>query len=531
MKYITTLLLSLVCTLSAQTIVLSPHQPRSGELTTMATNGSAYYLNRANHTGFQLLATISDAGTLAALNSVSMAQMNSSAYSTGGNWTTDSGKLVQFQNNGEITATSTLTVVATTGTWKPSGQLQPDTILFQNVGGEFGRFYNLTLPAISGSRVVVLPSASGTLARVEDITPAQLTQSGATSGQSLVWNGSIWAPATIASGLTIGSTPIASGTDTYVLFNNNGYLGQLVTTGSGSVVRATSPTLSDVTVTGKIYAGNSNNYIWRSASTGNTEIVTATNAITMVTASGTAIMTATTAGLTLPGLVVDGSAYSYPVSYPTLPAWENLTRGRSYRPGVNVTAFAHQIIAPGDIYDGTGITITDAATLYIHGEPFAHPAGAAIAGNKWSLWIGRGNFRLDAELSLNGDTHITRESAAVLQLGQDVNGNAVDQVIKAADGITGTNRNGGDLTMASGNSTGTGTSAVTFKTPAAGSTGTTAHAAVERLRIDSTGVWIENTTAPASNPAAGSFILYVDPGDNTLRARGSSGTITILANP
>lgn len=44
-------------------------------------------------------------------------------------------------------------------------------------------------------------------------------------------------------------------------------------------------------------------------------------------------------------------------------------------------------------------------------------------------------------------------------------------------------------------------------------------------------ITITTTTIPASNPAAGSFILYVDPSDNTLRARGSSGTITIIANP
>lgn len=44
-------------------------------------------------------------------------------------------------------------------------------------------------------------------------------------------------------------------------------------------------------------------------------------------------------------------------------------------------------------------------------------------------------------------------------------------------------------------------------------------------------ITITTTTVPASNPSAGAFTLYVDPSDNTLRARGSSGTITILANP
>lgn len=38
------------------------------------------------------------------------------------------------------------------------------------------------------------------------------------------------------------------------------------------------------------------------------------------------------------------------------------------------------------------------------------------------------------------------------------------------------------------------------------------------------------TTAPTTNPATG-FVWYVDPADNKLKARGSAGTITILAVP
>jgi hypothetical protein len=45
------------------------------------------------------------------------------------------------------------------------------------------------------------------------------------------------------SGLTIGSSTITSGTNGRVLYDNSGVLGELTTTGSGSVVLATSPTL------------------------------------------------------------------------------------------------------------------------------------------------------------------------------------------------------------------------------------------------------------------------------------------------
>jgi|FLYL01.1.fsa_nt_gi hypothetical protein len=37
-------------------------------------------------------------------------------------------------------------------------------------------------------------------------------------------------------------------------------------------------------------------------------------------------------------------------------------------------------------------------------------------------------------------------------------------------------------------------------------------------------------TAPSANPSSG-IILYVDPADNKLKARGPAGTITVLANP
>lgn len=215
-------------------------QPLSGELTTVATNGSNYYLNRANHNGTQLLNTISNAGALAALNTVTSSQiedgtivsddiangaviigkLSSSLYSTGGNAAADAGKFVQMQTNGEITATNTISVKASLGT--SYGQLQSDVVTFQNVGGEFGRFYTLQVPAITGSRFIYLPSQSGTVARIEDITLTQLPQTSATTGQAIVWNGSSWTPGTVSSSVVIGSTTISSGTAGRLLYETAG---------------------------------------------------------------------------------------------------------------------------------------------------------------------------------------------------------------------------------------------------------------------------------------------------------------------
>jgi len=79
------------------------------------------------------------------------------------------------------------------------------------------------------------------------VTMAKIAQAGATSGQAIVWNGSAWAPATVSggSGITIGTTTITSGTDTRVLYNNAGVVGEMTTTGSGTVLAlATSPSFT-----------------------------------------------------------------------------------------------------------------------------------------------------------------------------------------------------------------------------------------------------------------------------------------------
>jgi hypothetical protein len=157
--------------------------------------------------------------------------------------------------------------------------------------------------------------------------------------------------------------------------------------------------------------------------------------------------------------------------------------------------------------------------------------GGGITINTTAITGGTSTALLYDNGSTVGKLDIFLEASAILQMGADVNGAAVAQTIKAHDGITGTDVSGGSLTLSGGNSTGTGTSSVKIATPAAGATGTTVRTSATRITVTSEGLQIQATTAPTSNPPTGAFILYVDPADNTLRARGSSGTITILATP
>ena len=87
------------------------------------------------------------------------------------------------------------------------------------------------------------------------------------------------------------------------------------------------------------------------------------------------------------------------------------------------------------------------------------------------------------------DLFLRRGGPAILKLGTDATtGDAVDQTIRAADGITGTNVSGGDLSLSSGYSTGNTASAVIIKVPTAGTSGTTGNVAAEVARFTSAGL-------------------------------------------
>ncbi len=100
---------------------------------------------------------------------------------------------------------------------------------------------------------------------------ANIAQGSATSGQVLTWNGSAWAPATAGmggGGLTIGTSTITSGTSGRILYNNAGVVGEMTTSGSGTVVALTnSPTFTTPTL-GAATATTINTLSLRSDNTG-----------------------------------------------------------------------------------------------------------------------------------------------------------------------------------------------------------------------------------------------------------------------
>jgi hypothetical protein len=110
--------------------------------------------------------------------------------------------------------------------------------------------------------------------------------------------------------------------------------------------------------------------------------------------------------------------------------------------------------------------------------------GFAVASDQYIAW--------DSSTVVTGNTpdlFLLRAAAATLQVGQNVNGAAVSQTLQACNGITGTDRTGGNFTFASGKGTGAGAeSEVRIGTPTAVGSGTTAQAITTRVTINSSGL-------------------------------------------
>ena len=133
------------------------------------------------------------------------------------------------------------------------------------IAGDTSGTVTLQAPAVSGSTVLTLPASSGNLVAspvsvanggtgITSYSTGDIVYASATNTLSKLTagtNGSVltlaagvpsWAAAG-GGGLTVGTTTITGGTTGRILYDNSGVVGELATTGSGSVVLATSPTL------------------------------------------------------------------------------------------------------------------------------------------------------------------------------------------------------------------------------------------------------------------------------------------------
>lgn len=287
------------------------------------------------------------------------------------------------------------------------------------------------------------------------------------SGQFLQTDGSgVTTWATVSTGITIGTTTITSGTSTRVLYNNAGVVGEYTLTGTGTVVvMQTAPTLTGpVTIAEAV--GSSGLTLTGATQTSSFPVLSATQTWN---ASGTTFAaiflnvtnTASAAASKLMDLQV-GAASKFSVD----------KNGAISVSAGNCTIDSSGVVVAGDLRSSGDCRVASGGTFY---------------------W--------------NNDTFINRPAAATIQFGQNVNGSAVSQQLQVANGITGTDRTGGNFTVASGKGTGAGAvSALIFQTPTVLASGTTAQSLATRLTINSSGLTIADAMNVILNATTGTQI-------------------------
>lgn len=206
-------------------------------------------------------------------------------------------------------------------------------------------------------------------------------------------------------------------------------------TGTGSVVRATSPTL--VTPVLGVAAGTS---------------------LVLTEAVGASALTLTGATQTS--------------SFPVLTATQTWNAGGTTFTAIllNITATASaaaSLLMDLQVAAASKFSVTKAGTVTIGGSLSAQSGNLSI-GSGSALQFGNafaslgstanGFLAINQQASPFGQYIFGMVGVSTMQLGSpDVNGNAVAQTIQGQSGITGTDRNGGDLTIIAGKQTGAGT--------------------------------------------------------------------------
>lgn len=341
-----------------------------------------------------------------------------------------------------------------------------------------------------------------------------------------------------SAGLVVGTTAIASGTDTRILYDNAGILGEYTLTGTGTVVAMqTSPSLlTTVTLTRTSVGVTSADGL----------IVTNTTAAAAGAQQYSPRIRLTGQGwktdATAASQTVDWIVENQPVQGAAAPTSKLVFSSQVNAGGFSTAATLTsggvlQVASAGSFTTPSLQVFTDGRGFYAANGGLVFSTSGVNPTNLWGYVAATGIFEVRSNATSvgfglgttgtgtgTGDLYLLRASAAVLQMGQDINGAAVSQTIQACNGITGTDKTGGNLTVASGKGTGAGAvSSLIFQTPTVLTTGTTAQSLATRLTIVEGSI----TQSTGTNLIGGANFHQMT--EMTAPAAGAANTVRIYA--
>jgi hypothetical protein len=327
--------------------------------------------------------------------------------------------------------------------------------------------------------------------------------------------------ATYITGLTVGTTTVSSGTTTRILYDNAGVLGEYTLTGTGTVVvMQTDPSLlNTATVTRTSIGATSTDGLILTNTTAAAAGAQQFSPRLRLTGQGwktTATATSQTVDFVQEVQPVQGSAN------PTANlVWSSQINGAGYNSRLTLDDTGHLNLSANGTVGAPILTFGGTTTGFYIGSGVPRAAAGGVFAFQWQagyLQLGSdGAFTWTSGAGGSGasDMLLYRGGAATLQMGQDVNGAAVSQQLQACNGITGTDKTGGNLTIASGKGTGAGAvSSLIFQTPTVLGSGTTAQSLATRLTISSASVTspismiAQNATAIPTGGTAGAGFMF-----------------------
>lgn len=330
-----------------------------------------------------------------------------------------------------------------------------------------------------------------------------------------------WATVSGGSGITIGTTTITSGTNTRVLFNNSGVVGEYPVTGSTNVVLSGSPTIVTPAITTSAIVTRDS--LGTTTATG----VELTN--TTAAAAGAQQVSPATiwtgqgwkTNATAASQTVNFQAYVLPVQGAANPT-VNLVFASQVNAGGYTTRFTFD--SSGNLYfgDTTAAAIKTASNGILVGTANnrAYIGGTNTQATNGILLASSGTLAWSSDSSvtgfLNQDTFFIRKAAASIQMGSTDAASPVAQTLSVQNATGGTNTAGATWTHQASLGTSQGAPGRYHITGGAmiAASGTTQQTAVDRAIFNATKVLTNNSATTivnvtnASNTSTGGVIDY-----------------------